>query len=398
MSAPALHGLRVLDCSRLLPGPYCSQLLVDLGADVLRVDHPQTHRGDLLRAFPPQLEGDGDARGLAFIGLNHGKGSVALDLTVEADREHFMTLAERADVVLESFRPGVLDKLGIGWSALHARNPAVILCSITGYGQTGPRALQAGHDIGYLARAGVLGMSGDADRAPQPFGTQVADIAGGALPGVIGILAALRERDGSPSQPGSGLGQHVDVSMTDSARSLLPFDGPAVLADETIPARGSAPLSGGAMVCYRTYACSDGYVALGALEPKFWGAWCRGMEREDLIPLQASAPSSDIGEEVAALFAARTRDEWEAFAQQHDCCLEPVLSPAEAFARAQSEAGDGIPPTVTAIGPAGEPLAVPAPGIRFSRSPLASGGSAPQTGADQAVLADVDAHWPSRSR
>jgi crotonobetainyl-CoA:carnitine CoA-transferase CaiB-like acyl-CoA transferase len=397
MPAPPLDGVRVLDCSRLLPAPYCSRLLADLGADVLRVDHPEPARGDMVRGMGP-----------AFTGLNHGKGSVSLDLTVAADREHFLALVERADVVLESFRPGVLDRLGAGWDAIHARNPAAVLCSITGYGQTGPDAFRAGHDIGYLARAGVLGLSGEADRPPLPLGVQVADLAGGALPGVIGILAALRERDGAPGQPGSGLGQHVDVSMTDGSRALLQLDGPTAIAGETELPRGSAPLGGAAMACYRTYACADGHVALGALEPKFWRAWCAGVERDDLVAQQYAPPSSDAGREVEGLFAQRTRDQWETFAAEHDCCLEPILSPAESYVRAAAEAAapsghgfaaDRIAPTIDAIDVDGSPRRVPAPGLRFSRSPLAAGGAAPGTGADNALLTDaaaLDARWPAR--
>ncbi len=360
----------------------------------------------MVRVFPPLADGpaDSDARGLAFIGLNHGKGSVALDLTVAEHRDHFLALVEQADVVLESFRPGVLDRLGVGWTAIHATNPAAILCSITGYGQTGPLAEKAGHDIGYLARAGVLGLSGEADRPPLPLGVQVADLAGGALPAVIGILAALRERDGSPAQPGSGLGQHVDVSMTDGARALLALDGPAALAGHPEPARGSAPLGGAAMACYRTYRCSDGHVALGALEAKFWRAWCTGMGREDLIQHQGAAPSSEAGREIEALFAERTRDDWEAFAAEHDCCLEAIVSPAESFARAAASAtataSEGelalIPASLTAKGPSGDPIRVPAPGLRFSRSPLAAPGTAPATGADNALLEDLNERWPAR--
>ncbi len=431
MPAPPLAGLRVLDCSRLLPAPYCSRMLADLGADVLRVDHPESRRGDMVRVTPPFADAAGDvsadaatpgtddttlpddARSLTFIGLNHGKRSVALDLTDPEGREQFLSLVEGADVVLESFRPGVLDRNGVGWEAIHARNPAAILCSITGYGQTGPDAERAGHDIGYLARAGVLGISGDPDRPPLPMGVQVADLAGGALPGVIGILAALRERDGSPAQPGSGLGQHVDVSMTDGARALLAIDGPGALAGLPEAPRGKAPLGGALIACYRTYACADGDVALGALEPKFWRNWCNGMERPDLMEHQYASPGSDPATEIEELFAERTRAEWRAFADQHDCCLEPVLSPAESYAAAaeahagtaaaQSSATDAsspenaaIPPTIDAAGPAGEPVRVPAPGLRFSRSPLAPGGTAPRTGEHQSALDDPSTAWRPR--
>lgn len=390
MATTPLHGLRILDCSRLLPGPYCSRVLADLGADVLRVDHPSTARGDLARLLPPFTDpgdAENDARSLPYIGLNHGKRSVALDLTDDGDAAKFLELATRADVVIESFRPGVLDAAGLGWDAIHAANPSVILCSITGYGQTGPLAKRAGHDIGYLARGGVLGVSGAPDEAPQPFGTQVADLAGGALPAVIGILAALRERDGAPGTPGSGIGQHVDVSMTDGARALLALDGAVAAArpGEVAP-RGSHPLGGQAIVSYRTWACADGYVALGALEPKFWQAWCRGVGREDLAERQWEAPSSEVGKEVAAIFAARTRDEWQAFADEHDCCLEPVLTPGEAMAQAPSHA---------LIDTGYDDLKTPAPAMRFSRSVLAAGGTAPRTGEHQELAADAD-FWPPR--
>lgn len=406
MPTPPLAGLRVLDCSRLLPGPYCSRVLADLGADVVRVDHPDPRRGDLARFTPPFAPGaepGDDASALMFIALNHGKRSVAIDLTGDAGREQFLQLAEQADVVIESFRPGVLDRNGVGWDAIHARNPRVILCSITGYGQTGPDAARAGHDIGYLARAGVLGSSGEPGRPPLPMGVQVADLAGGALPGVIGILAALRERDGAPEHPGSGLGQHVDVSMTDGARALLAIEGPGALAGVPEPARGTSPLSGAAIACYRTYTVADGYVALGALEPKFWQAWCRGVERPDLIEHQGAAPGTAPADEIEAIFAARTREEWQAFAEEHDCCLEPVLSPAESFAAAANAwstpaAGGethGIAPTIDAVGPTGSLIPTPAPGLCFSRSPLATGGTAPRSGADQALLDHPAMAWES---
>ncbi|MEH3054118.1 MAG: CaiB/BaiF CoA-transferase family protein [Patulibacter minatonensis] len=396
---PPLHGLRVLDASRLLPGPACTRLLADLGADVVRVDHPDVARGDFTRMTPPFASTDeagapiDDAQGFAFVALNHGKRSIAIDLREPAGGERFLALAAEADVVVESFRPGVLDRLGAGWSALHARSPSTILCSITGYGQSGPRADQAGHDIGYLATAGVLGHSGEADHPPLPMGVQVADLAGGALPAVVGILAALRERDGAPGTPGSGLGQHVDVSMTDGARALLALDGAAAIAGHHAP-RGAAPLGGAAIACYRTYACADGHVTLGALEPKFWRAFCAGLERQDLVAHAGAAPSSEIGLEVSAIFAARTRAEWAAFAAEHDCCLEPVLSPAESFQIAQGAWFDAqaeppmagavfhgpLPPTFTAATTDGRPVDVPAPGLRFSRSPLAEPGAPPRTG------------------
>ncbi|MFT4036384.1 MAG: CoA transferase [Patulibacter sp.] len=405
---PPLHGLRILDASRLLPGPACTRLLADLGADVVRVDHPDLARGDLVRQAPPfaATDDDGtpidDAQGFAFIALNHGKRSVSLDLRTPDGAERFLALAAQADVVVESFRPGVLDRLGIGWAAIQAANRRTILCSITGYGQSGPRATQAGHDINFLARSGVLGTSGAADRPPLPLGVQVADLAGGALPAVVGILAALRERDGAPELPGSGLGQHVDVSMADGARALLALDGAAAIAGHSVP-RGHAPLSGAAIACYRTYRCADGYVALGALEPKFWRAFCEGTGRTDLLPHAGATPDSQFGQAVEAVFAERTRDEWATFAASHDCCLEPVLSPAEAFADAATTAGTGdaattagtgaLPPTVAVPGADGTTVRTPAPGLRFSRSPLATATPAPRTGQHNPPAPSVEI-WP----
>jgi alpha-methylacyl-CoA racemase len=399
---PPLAGLRILDASRLLPGPACTRLLADLGADVVRVDHPDLARGDMARMTPPFAvttdEGApvDDAQGLAFIALNHGKRSIAIDLRDPAGTQRFLELASQADVVVESFRPGTLDRLGAGWAEIHEANPATILCSITGNGQGGPLANQAGHDIGYLARAGILGASGEPGRPPLPMGVQVADLAGGALPAVVGILAALRERDGAPGSPGSGLGQHVDVSMTDGARALLALDGAAAMAGHEV-AQGTAPLGGAAIACYRTYRCADGFVTLGALEPKFWRTFCEGVDRPDLLPHPGATPGSPFGEAVEAVFAERTRDEWAQFAADHDCCLEPVLSPAESFAAARAigaattaddtEAAidsrpfsESLPATLDAEGADGRAIPVPAPGVRFSRSSLAPGGTAPRTG------------------
>ena len=326
-----------------------------------------------------------DAQSFAFISLNHGKRSIAIDLRAPEGVRRFLALAAEADVVLESFRPGVLDRLGAGWDAIHTASPSTILCSITGYGQRGPRAEQAGHDIGYLARAGVLGHSGAPDTPPLPLGVQVADLAGGALPAVIGILAALRERDGSPAAAGSGVGQHVDISMTDSSRALLALDGAAAIAGYA-PPRGAAPLGGAAIACYRTYRCADGYVTLGALEPKLWRAFCDGLDRPDLVPHPGAQPGSPFGDAVEQLFLERTRDEWAAFAAEHDCCLEPVLSPSESFAAAELDARAGaMPPTLRTENADSTVVAVPAPGMRFSRSPLADPGSAPRTGEHDAL-------------
>ncbi|MDO8209441.1 CaiB/BaiF CoA-transferase family protein [Conexibacter sp. CPCC 206217] len=324
MSGP-LTGLRVLDLSRLLPGPFCSLLLADLGADVLKVE--DMGMGDYVRWSPPYVEGVEDsARSALFLALNRNKRSIRLDLKSAAGREVLLRLVRDADVLLESFRPGVLDRLGVGYERLREENAGLVYCAITGYGQDGPLRDRAGHDTNYLGLGGLLALTGERDGPPVQASAQIADVGGGALMGAVGILAALRERDRS------GEGQLVDVSMTDGALSWLAMQAAQQLNDPagTPLRRGGLPLSG-SIVCYRPYACADGWVTLGALEPKFWQAWCRGVGREDLIERQFEPPGSDAHGEVERIFAARTRGEWEAFAREHDCCLEPLLELDEAL-------------------------------------------------------------------
>jgi alpha-methylacyl-CoA racemase len=319
----ALEGVRVLDLSRLLPGGFCSLLLADFGADVVKVE--DTGMGDYVRWAPPVYEGaDPSAASALFLALNRNKRSIRIDLKRPEGRELLLRLARDADVVLESFRPGVLDRLGVGFEALRAVNPGIVLCSITGYGQDGPLRDRSGHDMNYLGLVGLLGLTGEAGGPPVQAAGQIADLGGGALMGAFGILAALRERERS------GEGQHVDASMADGALSWLAMVAAATLAGAPAPRRGGLELAGG-LVCYRPYACADGWVTLGALEPKFWAAWCRGVGREDLVERQFEAPGSAAHRDVEAIFAARTRDEWAAFAGEHDCCLEPVLELEEAL-------------------------------------------------------------------
>jgi alpha-methylacyl-CoA racemase len=228
------------------------------------------------------------------------------------------------DVLLESYRPGVLDRLGVGYERLREENPGLVYCAITGYGQDGPYRDRAGHDMNYLGLVGLLGLTGEKDGPPVQAAGQIADLGGGALMAAFGIMTALRERERS------GQGQLVDVSMADGALSWLAMVAGRYFADGQVPRRGELDLAGG-YLCYRPYACSDGHVTLGALEPKFWQAWCRGVGREDLIEKQFEAPGTDAHAEVERIFASRTRDEWTAFAAEHDCCLEPVLDLGEAL-------------------------------------------------------------------
>jgi alpha-methylacyl-CoA racemase len=324
-----LQGIRVLDLSRLLPGGFCSLLLADFGADVLKVE--DTGMGDYIRWSPPYYEGAHDsAKSALFLSLNRNKRSIRLDLKSDGGREALLALVRESDVVLESFRPGVLERLGVGYERMREENPGIVYCAISGYGQDGPKRDASGHDENYLGLIGLLGLTGERGGEPVQAAGQIADLGGGALMAAFGILAALRERDGSAEHPGSGEGQMVDVSMADGALSWLAMVAAAYFADGVVPRRGDLPLAG-ALICYRPYECADGWVSLGALEPKFWQAWCRGVGREELVAKQFEHPGSDAHARVREIFKGRTRAQWEAFAREHDCCLEPVLELDEAL-------------------------------------------------------------------
>jgi alpha-methylacyl-CoA racemase len=338
MSLP-LEGIKVLDLSRLLPGGFCSLLLADFGADVLKVE--DTGVGDYIRLSPPYIDGaDDSAKSALFLSLNRNKRSIRLDLKSEGGCEALLALVREYDVVLESFRPGVLDRLGVGYERMRAENPGIVYCAISGYGQTGPKREAAGHDMNYLGLVGLLGLAGERGGPPVQAAGQIADLGGGALMAAFGIMAALRERDGGragsgskghPGREGSGEGQVVDVSMADGALSWLAMVAAGYFADDNRPQRGELLLAG-SVICYRPYECSDGWVTLGALEPKFWQAWCRGVGREDLIERQFERPGSEAHGQVMEIFKARPRADWDAFARDHDCCLEPVLELDEALA------------------------------------------------------------------
>jgi alpha-methylacyl-CoA racemase len=319
----ALSDIKVLDLSRLLPGGFCSLLLADFGADVLKVE--DTGMGDYVRWSPPYVEGAEDsAKSALFLSLNRGKRSIRLNLKEEAGREVLLRLVREHDVLLESFRPGVMERLGVGYERLREENPGLVYCAITGYGQDGPYTARSGHDMNYLGLNGLLGLSGEAGGPPVQAAGQIADLGGGALMAAFAILAALRERERS------GEGQLVDVSMFDGSLAWLAMVAARYLAEGQTPERGGLELAG-SLICYRPYECKDGWVTLGALEPKFWQAWCRGVGREDLIEKQFERPGSEAHADVERLFAERTRDDWHAFAEEHDCCLEPVLDLGEAL-------------------------------------------------------------------
>ena len=365
----ALTGLRVLDLSRLLPGGFCSLLLADLGADVLKVE--DTGMGDYVRWSPPYHEGAEDsAKSALFLALNRGKRSIRLNLKEDAGREVLLRLVREHDVLLESFRPGVMERLGVGYERLREENPGLVYCAITGYGQDGPYTARSGHDMNYLGLNGLLGLTGDAGGPPVQSAGQIADLGGGALMGAVGILAALRERERS------GEGQLVDVSMFDGSLSWLALVAAKYLCEGPVPARGELELAG-RFLCYRPYACRDGWVTLGALEPKFWQAWCRGVEREDLIEHQFDPPGSDAHAEVERIFLERSRADWHEFAERHDCCLEPVLGLDEALdselVRAREMVVELDQPGTDGV----KLLGVP---VKLSRTPGAPAGPGPALG------------------
>ncbi|MFL5834538.1 MAG: CaiB/BaiF CoA transferase family protein [Solirubrobacterales bacterium] len=382
MSALPLSDVRVLDLTRLLPGGFCSLLLADLGAEVLKVE--DTGMGDYIRWAPPYYGSEEQqalgTRSSLYLSLNRGKRSVRLDLKSERGREALLRLIAEHDVVLDGFRPGVLDKLGVGYERMREANPRVVYCAITGYGQDGPYAQRAGHDMNYLGLVGLLGLTGAKGGPPVQSAGQIADLGGGALMAAFGVMAALHERERS------GEGQMVDVSMADGALSWLAMVAGRYFCDEEVPRRGEQMLAGG-IVCYLPYEAADSYVTCGALEPKFWASFCEGVERPDLIEMQFEAPGSEAWQEVAAIFRSRTRAEWKAFNDERDCCIEPVLDLDEALdselVRSREMVVDLEQPELGTVRQLGQP-------VKLSRTPADPTRPAPAFGEHtDEVLAEV---------
>jgi alpha-methylacyl-CoA racemase len=365
----ALSDVRVLDLSRLLPGGFCSLLLADFGAEVLKVE--DTGVGDYVRWSAPGYDGaDESAKSALFLALNRGKRSIRLNLKEEQGREVLLRLVREYDVLVESFRPGVMDRLGVGYERLSEENPRLVYCAVTGYGQDGPYTARSGHDMNYLGLNGLLGLTGDADGPPVQSAGQIADLGGGALTAAFGILAALRERERS------GRGQVVDVSMFDGSLAWLALVAATYLCDGEVPRRGGLELAG-RLICYRPYPCKDGWVTLGALEPKFWQTWCRGVGREDLIEKQFERPGSAAHAEVERIFLERTREEWHSFAEDYDCCLEPVLDLDEAL---ESELVRARKMVVELDQPGADGVRLLGVPVRLSRTPGAPAGPGPALG------------------
>lgn len=329
MSQP-LAGIHILDLSRLLPGAYASQLLADFGADVIKVEEPGS--GDYGRYMPPLGPGD---MGQLFLAINRNKRSITLNLKTPHGRELFLELARKADVVLESFRPGVLERLGLGYEQLKEVNAGIIYCAITGYGQSGPYRQRAGHDLNYAGYAGLLHYNRSAGGEPAMPATQLGDLAGGSYMAAIGILTALVGR------AQTGKGRMIDVSMTEGVLSLLPLLSSSYLNTDKVPQPGRGTLDGG-LPCYNIYETQDGrHVTLAALEPKFWQTFCRRVGHLELLPFHmpvGPAEREEALELLRSIFKSKTRDEWLAELADIDACVGPVYDIEEALHDANAQA------------------------------------------------------------
>ena len=323
-----LSSLKVLDFSTLLPGPFASLLLADMGAEVLRVESPS--RMDLVRVLPPHDGGVSASHAY----LNRNKRSIALDLKKPEAVELVKQLVAEYDIVLEQFRPGVMDKLGVGYEALKAINPRLIYVSITGYGQSGPYKDRAGHDINYLALAGLASYTGRRETGPLPLGIQAADIAGGSLHGVIGLLAAVIQRQAT------GQGQQVDISMTDCAFSLHGMAGAGYLAAGVEPEMENQALNGGSFYDY--YRTRDGrWLSVGSLEPQFMQQFCQALGRPELAACGLSQKPEDqraLKREIEIEIEKRDFAEWNQVFAALDACVEPMLKLSEALEHPQLKA------------------------------------------------------------
>ncbi|WP_249869681.1 CaiB/BaiF CoA transferase family protein [Oceanobacillus saliphilus] len=326
-----LKNIRVLDLTRLLPGPYCTQLLADFGAEVIKVEEPEL--GDYARWGEPKI---GEYKAI-FSSINRNKKSITLNFKKSEDKESFIEIVKTSDVLVESFRPNVMERLGLDYETLKKVNPRLVYCAITGFGQNGPYKDKSGHDINYLSIAGLLQFSGEKGNKPIPPPTQIADIGGGSLMAAVGILTALLGRDQT------GKGQFVDISMTDGVLSWMQTILPDYLAGLD-KHKGELRLSGG-KAAYSAYETADNrYLAVGALESKFWKEFCQGIERLDFIPL-LEAPFEEqqkLKREIEQIIKKKTLDDWMEVFGLLDACVSPVLLLEETLNHPQIKARNMI--------------------------------------------------------
>lgn len=327
-----LAGVRVIDLSLLLPGPLCGMHLGDMGADVIKVENPRMPdltrlMGAKLRPAGGKADGDGEGESGLYLMVNRNKRAVTINLKREEGRQVLLRLLEKADILLEGFRPDTLSEMGIGYEQLRERFPRLIYCAISGYGAGGPYKQLAGHDGNYIAYSGLLDITGAADGPPILPGFQLADIGGGTMVALASILAALYSREKN------GRGQFLDISMMDGAFSYLTLHAGEYVATGQNPERGRMTLSGG-IPNYNVYRCRDGrYVMLGALEERFFRSFLRQLGREELLDgVELSAQGlAGIRPQIEAIFLDRDRDQWRELFLNPDVCLAPVNNVAEAF-------------------------------------------------------------------
>ncbi len=317
----SLDDLKILDFSTLLPGPYATLMLADMGAEVLKIS--SASRPDIVLDYPPFIGDTGVSASQAWLGRN--KKTMFLNLKTGEGKAVVKELVKEYDIVLEQFRPGVMEKLGLGYEDLKAVNPKLIYCSLTGYGQTGPLRDVAGHDINYMSRSGIISQAGRRESGPSLMNFQIADIAVGSMNSVIGILAAVNYRKNT------GKGQYIDVAMMDGCVPFNSLDGAGFLVSGKEPKREGERLNGGCI--YDFYETKDGeYLSVGSLEPQFWSRFCTAIGREDLIEGTVYPPNIDeVKAEIRGILKTKTRDEWVEVFSHYDACVQPVLNLKEAL-------------------------------------------------------------------
>jgi alpha-methylacyl-CoA racemase len=372
-----LKGVRILDLTRLYPGPMGTMMLADMGADVIKIE--DINAPDYMRFYPPYIQGES----AGFLAVNRSKRSLVLNLKTKKGTDIFFNLLQTADIVIEQFRPGVLDKIGIGYDAARKKKIDIIYVSLTGYGQSGPYAEDAGHDINFIGYSGILASTGSVKTGPVIPGPQLGDVAGGAYMAIIACLSALWAKEKT------GQGQRVDVSMMDGVLPLMTLQMAHYQATKISFVPGEPPLSGG-LACYGTYKCADGrYVALGILEDKFWKSFCEMAGRTDWISrfFAMGEDAEKLRAEITTLFRGKTRDEWIAATAELDICLTPVLEISEIEADPHVQARQMICEQIHPVCGNIKGIGVP---LKFSATQAIPSGPSPVLGEDtESILQEI---------
>ena len=372
-NAGPLQGLKVLDFTRLLPGPLCTMMMADMGAAVIKIERPESP--DYIRYFPPSFGNDS----AYYLSLNRSKKSLAVDYKTDEGMAIILKLVATVDVLIEQFRPGVMELLGLGYEQLKAINPKLVYVSITGYGQTGPYAQKAGHDLNYIGYSGLLAVIGQKGGKPTIPGGQVADVAAGSYMALNGCLAALYAAEKTSK------GQHVDVAMMDCVMPIASLPIGQYFATGESVVRGDIYLSG-KLANYNVYECADGkHMALGALEPKFWELFCDIVNQPEWKPktLAQGEELEQLKMEVTALFKSKPQAEWIALGKEYDCCLSPILEIHELENDPQIAHRQMLVKVETEDGAGLNTVGIP---IKFSGTPAALSNPAPALGKDNKTI------------